>query len=166
MILDIKIYPDKILSKKTKKVGVVDAETKKLINDMVETLYAKRGAGLAANQVGVSKQIIIVDDSRGEGNVKVMMNPKIVRKKGAVIMAEGCLSLPGLEFEIKRPEKIEVEYMDKCGQKQKIKAGDLLARIICHETDHLAGKTMLDRLPLLKRLKMKRKIKREYAGRK
>lgn len=166
MILDIKTYPDKILTKKTKRVGEFDAATKKLINDMVETLYAKRGAGLAANQVGVSKQIIVVDDSRGEGNVKIMINPKIVRKKGEAIMAEGCLSLPGLEFEIKRPEKIEVEYMDKRGQKQKIKANDLLARIICHEVDHLEGKTMLDRLPLLKRLKFKRKLKKEYAGRK
>ena len=75
-------------------------------------------------------------------------------------MTEGCLSLPGLEFEIKRPEKIEVEYMDKRGQIQKIKASDLLARIICHEVDHLDGKTMLDRLPLLKRLKLKRQLKK------
>src|SRR3989339_602284 len=152
MILNIKTYPDKVLTKKTKFVGEINAEIKKLIDDMVETLYARRGVGLAANQVGESKQIIVVDDSRGGGNVKVLINPKIVRKKGTAIMTEGCLSLPGLEFEIKRPEKIEVEYMDKRGQAQKIKANGLLARIICHETDHLNGKTMLDRLPLLKRL--------------
>jgi len=127
---------------------------------MVETLYAKRGAGLAANQIGVSKQIIVVDDSRNGGNIKVLINPKIVNKKGSAIMAEGCLSLPGLEFEIKRPEKIEVEYMDKRGQAQKIKANDLLARIICHETDHLNGKTMLDKLPLLKRLALKRRLRK------
>jgi len=161
MILNIKTYPDKILTKKTKPVGEVNAEIKKLIDDMVETLYAKRGAGLAANQIGVSKQIIIVDDSRSGGNVRVLINPKIVDKKGLAIMAEGCLSLPGLEFDIKRPKKIVVEYMDKRGQAQKIKASDLLARIICHETDHLNGKTMLDKLPLLKRLRIKNQLRKK-----
>ena len=161
MILDIVKYPNKILTKKTKRVGAVDAEIKKLIDNMVETLYAKRGAGLAANQVGASKQIIVVDDSRGEGNVKVLINPKIISKKGAEIMIEGCLSFPGLELEIKRPEKIEVEYFDRRGQAQKIKASELLARIICHEVDHLDGKTMLDRLPLLKRLKLKRQLRKK-----
>ena len=161
MILDIITYPNKILTKKTKRVGEFNAATKKLIDDMVATLYARRGAGLAANQVGESKQIIVVDDSRGGGNVKVLINPKIIRKKGTVIMAEGCLSLPGLELEIKRPDKIEVEFSDKRGQKQKIKANDLLARIICHEVDHLEGKTMLDRLPLLQRLKLKRQLRKK-----
>lgn len=160
MILNIKTYPDKVLTKKTKPVGEVNVEIRKLIDDMVETLYAKRGAGLAANQVGESKQIIVVDDSRNGGNIKVLINPKIVKKRGSVSMAEGCLSLPGLEFEIKRPEKIEVEYMDKRGQMQKIKANDLLARIICHETDHLNGKTMLDKLPLLKRLRLKQQLRK------
>jgi len=161
MILNIKTYPDKILTKKTKPVGEVNAEIKKLIDDMVETLYAKRGAGLAANQIGVSKQIIIVDDSRSGGNVRVLINPKIVDKKGLAIMAEGCLSLPGLEFDIKLPKKIVVKYMDKRGQAQKIKASDLLARIICHETDHLNGKTMLDKLPLLKRLRIKNQLRKK-----
>lgn len=183
MILDIIKYPNKILTKKTKRVGEISVEIKKLIDDMVETLYVKRGAGLAANQVGVSKQIIVVDESRGEGKVKILINPKIVRKKGAAIMTEGCLSLPELELEIKRPAKIEVEYYtltrddktrlrsggasagpafsDKIEnfEKKRIKASDLLARIICHEVDHLNGKTMLDRLPLLKRLKIKRQLR-------
>jgi len=158
MILEIKTYPNKVLTRKTKLVGEINAEIKELVDSMVETLYAKRGAGLAANQIGVSKQIIVVDDSRGGGNVRVLINPKITRKKGSVAMVEGCLSLPGLELEIKRPEKIEVKYLDKRGQAQKIKASDLLARIICHEVDHLEGKTMLDRLPLLKRFKLKRQL--------
>ena len=162
MILDIKTYPNKVLTKKTKPVGEIDADTKKLIDDMAETLYVKRGAGLAANQVGVSKQIIVVDESRGEGKVKILINPKIVRKKGAAIMVEGCLSLPGLELEIKRPEKIEVEYLDKNSRQRELKAEQLLARIICHEVDHLDGKTMLDRLPLLKRLKMKRQLRKSF----
>lgn len=160
MILDILKYPNKVLTRKTKRVVKVDDETKKLIDDMIETLYARRGAGLAANQVGVSKRILLADDSRGNGNLMVLINPKITKRKGVEIMAEGCLSLPGLELEIKRPAKIEVEYQDRHGREKKIKASDLLARIICHETDHLDGKTMLDRLPLLKRLRLKRQLKK------
>ncbi|MBU2036905.1 peptide deformylase, partial [Patescibacteria group bacterium] len=153
MILDIKTYPDKALAKKTKLVGEVNAEIKKLIDDMVETLYARRGAGLAANQVGESKRVAVVDDGQG---LLILVNPKIIKKKGETVMAEGCLSFPGVQLEIKRPEKIEVEYLDKNGQLKKLKTQDLLARVICHEVDHLDGKTMLDRLPLLKRLKMKK----------
>ncbi|MBU2264980.1 peptide deformylase [Patescibacteria group bacterium] len=158
MILDIKTYPDKALAKKTKLVGEVNAEIKKLIDDMVETLYARRGAGLAANQVGESKRVAVMDDGQG---LLVLINPKITGKKGVAAMIEGCLSFPGLELEIKRPEKIEVEYLDKNGQLKKLKTQDLLARVICHEVDHLDGKTMLDRLPLLKRLKIKRQLRKK-----
>ena len=158
MILNIKTYSDKILLKKTKPVGEINAETKKLIDDMVQTLYAKSGAGLAANQVGESKRIAVIDIGTG---LTILINPKIVNKKGSVIMAEGCLSFPGLEVEVARPEKIEVEYMDKRGQKQKTKASDLLARVICHEVDHLDGKTMIDRLALLKRLSIKRQLRKK-----
>jgi len=161
MILDIKKYPDKILTRKTKRVVKIDEETKKLITDMIETLYAKRGAGLAANQVGADKQILVADDSRGNGRVMVLTNPKITKKKGSVTMAEGCLSFPGLEIEVKRPQKIEVDYLDSNGRPKNLKASDLLARIICHETDHLNGKTMVDTLPLFKRLKIKRQLRKK-----
>jgi len=157
MIREIKIYPAKVLSKKAKKVGQIDDEIKKLIDDMVETLYARGGAGLAANQVGELKQVAVID--AGDG-LMVFINPKIISKKGRVVAAEGCLSLPGYEFEIKRPEKIFVEYLDKTGQAQKLKAEELLARIICHEVDHLQGKTILDKLSMIKRLVMKRKIRK------
>jgi peptide deformylase len=160
MILDIKTYPAKILTKKAKKVGDIDIETKKLISDMVQTLYARGGAGLAANQVGVLKQIIVVDETKERNSVKIFINPKIINKKGEVVFIEGCLSLPGLEVEVKRPQKIEVEYLDRRGRQQKIKAEHLLARIICHEADHLNGKTLLGKLPLLKRLKAKRQLKK------
>lgn len=183
MILNIKIYPAKILTKKAKRVGEFDAATKKLIDDMTETLYARGGAGLAANQVGVGKQIIVVDDTRDRSNVKILINPKILQKKGSVVLAEGCLSLPGLEIEVKRPEKIEVEYYalakkdktrfrsngasagpafsDKIEnfEKKRIKASDLLARIICHEIDHLNGKTLLDKIGWWQRRKIKKQLK-------
>ncbi|TSC53862.1 MAG: peptide deformylase [Parcubacteria group bacterium LiPW_39] len=155
MILEIRKYPDKILKKKAKPVGQIDAEIKKLIADMIETLYAKGGAGLAANQVGELKQIAVV--GIGEG-LNIFINPKIIDKKGKVVATEGCLSLPGYEFEIKRPQRIVVEYLDKKGREQKIKASDLLARVICHEVDHLQGKTLLDKLPIFKRLIAKRKL--------
>lgn len=160
MIREIKAYPDKILKQKAKRVGQIDAEIKKLIDDMVETLYAKGGAGLAANQVGELKQIVVVDIGN---DLKVLINPKIVDKKGKIIMAEGCLSLPGYEINVKRPQKIAVEYLDRRGRKQKLCASDLLARVICHEVDHLQGKTLLDKLPLFKRWVIKRKLKKAFA---
>ena len=160
MILEIKIYPTKILKQKAKPVGQIDAEIKKLIDDMAETLYAKGGAGLAANQVGGLKQIIVVDIG---GGLRVLVNPKIIDKKGKAIMIEGCLSLPGYEINVKRPQKIAVEYLDRRGREQKIKASDLLARVICHEVDHLKGKTLLDKLPIFKRWAIKRKLKKVFA---
>jgi len=157
MIREIKIYPNKVLKQKAKRVGALDDATKKLIDDMAETLYARGGAGLAANQVGELKQVAVID--AGDG-LRVLVNPKIIDKKGRVVAAEGCLSLPGYEFEVKRPQKIFVEYLDKSGREQKLKAEDLLARIICHEVDHLQGKTILDKLPMIKRLILKRKLKK------
>ena len=157
MILEIKIYPTKILKQKAKPVGQIDAEIKKLIDDMAETLYAKGGAGLAANQVGELKQIVVVDIGN---DLKALINPKIVDKKGKAVMVEGCLSLPGYEISVKRPQKIEVEYLDRRGQEQKLRASDLLARVICHEVDHLQGKTLLDKLPIFKRWAIKRRLKK------
>jgi len=156
MILDILKYPNKILTRKTQRIVEIDEEIKKLISDMVETLYTERGVGLAANQVGVSKRLIVLDDGSG---LMILINPKIISKRGKIVLPEGCLSFPGLELEIKRPEKIEVEYLDKNGRLRKIKAEQMLARIICHEIDHLDGKTMLDNLSLFKRLKLKRLLR-------
>jgi len=155
MILKIKIYPDKILKTKAKPVGLIDDAIKKLVDDMVETMYAGQGVGLAANQVGAAQQIITVD--AGDG----LINPKIISKKGKQISAEGCLSFPGMDFEgIKRPQAIEVEYKDRRGEQRSLKAQDLLARAICHETDHLKGKTVLDRASLLKRRKYRRQLEK------
>lgn len=158
MILDIKIYPDKILTRKTKPVIDFGAATEELINNMVETIYANRGAGLAANQVGVGKQVVVI--SAGDG-LKALINPKIVGQSGRAVMTEGCLSFPGLELEIKRPVKIEVAYFDKNGRPRTITAVDLTARIICHEIDHLNGRTMLDHLSFWKRLMVAREWKKQ-----
>ncbi|OGZ34731.1 MAG: peptide deformylase [Candidatus Portnoybacteria bacterium RBG_13_41_18] len=157
MIREIKTYPDKVLKQKAKRVGVIDAEIKKLIGDMVETMLTKDGAGLAANQLGELKQVIAVNTVK---SALVLINPKIIKRDGRVVATEGCLSLPGFELEVRRPQKIVVEYLDKSGKGQKLKASDLLARVICHEADHLQGKTLLDKLPLFKRWAIKRKLKK------
>lgn len=157
MIREIKTYPNKTLSKKAKRVGRIDAEMKILIDDMIETMTAKDGAGLAANQVGELKQVAVVNTIDG---VMVLINPKILKRAGRVVAAEGCLSLPGFEMDVRRPQKIIVRYLDKSGQTQKIRAEDLQARVICHEVDHLQGRTLLDKLPLIKRMLVKRKIKK------
>jgi peptide deformylase len=154
MILDIKTYPNKILKQKTKRVEKIDKEIEKLIGDMIETMYAANGAGLAANQVGVAKQILVFDDGKG---LKILINPKISARRGKITAAEGCLSFPGLEISVKRPEKITVEFMDRQGTKKEMKAQGLAARIICHEADHLAGRTIIDNLGLLKKLSARRK---------
>jgi peptide deformylase len=158
MILEIKTYPEKILKQKAKRVDEIDAGIKKLIDDMVETLYVKKGAGLAANQVGEAKQIAVIDF--GEG-LTILINPEILSKNGKLVAAEGCLSFPGLELDIKRPQKILVRYLDKSGKEKKIRAEDLRARVICHELDHLQGKTLLDRVGFFKRIKLKRRLKYE-----
>ncbi len=161
MILEIIKYPNKILTKKTTKVVNFDKELQSLIDNMTETMYAKKGAGLAANQVGVSKQIALVDV--GEG-LNVLVNPKIISQKGKAIAFEGCLSFPDLELEIKRPRKIAVRFQDRNGRIKIIKAQDFLARAICHEIDHLQGKTFLSRIPFLKRIKIKRQLKKNFSN--
>ena len=162
MILPIKTYPNKILKQKTKRVEKIDKEIEKLINDMIETMYASNGAGLAANQVGVAKQILMFDNGKG---LKILINPKISNRRGKVIAAEGCLSFPGLEIPVKRPEKINVEFMDRQGIKKEMKAEGLAARIICHEADHLAGKTILDTLGFIRKLSARRKYLKEIKNR-
>jgi peptide deformylase len=102
--------------------------------------------------------VVVIDTGDG---LRILINPKIIDKKGRIVAAEGCLSLPGYELEIERPQKIFIEYLDKSGRAQRLKAEDLLARVICHEVDHLKGKTILDKLPIIKRLIIKRKIKKE-----
>jgi peptide deformylase len=158
MILDIRKYPDKILTRKTKRVVEFDDDLKKIVDDLVETMYAKDGAGLAANQVGITKQVAAVDTGNG---LVVLINPKIIGRKGKLIGVEGCLSFPGLELQIKRPQRITVKFLDKNGQLKTIKAQDLLARAICHEVDHLNGKTMLDRVSFWKRFKAKKNWKKQ-----
>jgi peptide deformylase len=157
-ILKILTYPDPLLKKKAKKVARVTAEEKKILTDMAETMYLSQGVGLAATQVGIEKQLIVIDI--GEGLVK-LVNPVIVKKRGRDCMEEGCLSVPGIQVKVRRAEEISVRSLDEEGGLSAFEAGGLFARAIQHEMDHLSGRLIVDFLNPIKRLFVKRKSKKK-----
>jgi peptide deformylase len=140
---NIRTDDDEILRKKSKKVEVINERVRTLIEDMKETMYAADGVGLAAPQVGILKRIAVVDV--GEGLVTVI-NPEIIEKNGSCVDVEGCLSLPGRQGEVERPESIKVKALNEEGNEVVIAAEGLFARALCHEIDHLDGVLFIDRL--------------------
>lgn len=161
MILEIKKYPDKILKKKALPVEKIDREILDLIQNMKETMTEEKegkvkGVGLAGNQIGILKRVIVVLTKQGP---KGFINPKILKfSKEKEIGKEGCLSLPGLWLEIKRPRTAEISAIDETGKEIKISAEGFLARVFQHEIDHLDGILFFERLPILQRWKVKRKL--------
>jgi len=151
-MLEIKKYGEPILRKKTRPVEEFDDEIKKLVGFLVQAMYENQGAGLAANQIGLDLCIAAVDTGNG---LKILINPKLIKAEGETVEEEGCLSVPGVFLKIKRPKYIEVEALDRMGQRQIIKAQDLEARAICHEIDHLDGRLIIDKMGLWQRLKFK-----------
>ena len=134
--------PNEILRQKSSKVEKVDKDIQKLMDDMLETMYAAPGIGLAAIQVGIPKRVIVLDISQKEGKKDPMyfVNPEIIDKsKDNSVYEEGCLSVPGQFAEINRPEKCHVKYLDYNGEPKELKAEGLLATCIQHEVDHLEG---------------------------
>ena len=153
--LEIKIYPDPALRKKARLVAKIGDDERKFAYNMIETMRSANGVGLAAPQVGISKRIIVVEDSEGDNRIAlILINPKITRKKGKVKFCEGCLSLPGVSNDVIRPEFITVEALNLDGDMLKINADGLLARIIQHEIDHLDGIMFIDKIGFLKRKKI------------
>lgn len=161
-VLEIVKYPNKILKQKTKIVRGITAETKKLIKNMIETMKKNNGIGLAANQVGVSLRILTValPDENKKITEAVLINPVIQKKSGRVFEEEGCLSFPGLYLKIKRAKYVKVNAVNERGKVITIEGEGLLIRVLQHEIDHLDGKTFIDRLPVLKKLKTIREINR------
>ena len=150
----IVIEPDPILRKKSESIEKVDANLKKLLDDMLETMYAAPGIGLAAVQVGILKRLIVIDISKEKEkkNPLFLINPVITFKsKRSSTYEEGCLSLPGHFAEIERPAECHLNYVDYNGKKQEIKAEGLLATCIQHELDHLDGVLFIDYLSKLKK---------------
>ncbi|HEV2854110.1 MAG TPA: peptide deformylase [Thermoanaerobaculia bacterium] len=161
-ILPIRIYPDPILRVKTRKVEEFDDRLRKLASDMVETMHAAPGVGLAAPQVGSDLRIAVVDISVGEepGVLKVLVNPEIVRREGLETDVEGCLSLPGITDKVDRPTAVTVRAQDLAGKPFELEAVDYMARAVCHELDHLDGILFTDHLRGLRKERVRRQLKK------
>ena len=143
-IRNIRQEGDEILKKKSREVEVIDDKVRELIEDMVETMHKYDGVGLAAVQVGILKQIIVIDIYDENTPIVKLINPKIIKTKGQREVDEGCLSYPNKFAKVRRPEKVVVEGLNENGQKVRIEAVDLLAQALCHEIDHLNGITFVD----------------------
>ena len=161
-LLEIRKYPEKILKQKTVPVETIDSYIHHLIDDMIETMYAARGIGLAANQVGVSKRLCIIDTSGREerSQLIVLINPVIAEKEGSEESDEGCLSIPGYLPIIKRAAKVIVKGLNREGRPIQVEATGLLARALQHEIDHLDGLLIIDRMSPIKREFFKKRYKR------
>ena len=155
-------YGDQVLQTRASDITNITSDTQRLIDDMVETMYASSGIGLAAPQVGLSIRLFIADPSfgRDSDDLVIMINPEIVERDGVQLEVEGCLSLPGFEAQIPRPTRSLVRGLDRHGEPQQVEATGLLARIFQHEIDHLDGSLFLDHLRGLKRELIVRKIKK------
>ncbi len=164
MSLEIRIYGDPLLWKKSKKVADANKSIQSLIDDMIKTMYEHNGVGLSAPQVGMLMRIIIVDVG---GGLTALINPKILSKSGKQIGEEGCLSIPGIYLDVKRAQDIVVEGLNKEGVYMQIEATGLFARALQHEIDHLDGILITERVSK-KRLKSIKaaleKIKKHKGG--
>jgi peptide deformylase len=158
----IRIFPDPVLRVRCAEVEAFDGELSRLVADMVETMHAAPGVGLAASQVGVERRVAVVDLSVGKepAELHVLVNPVIVAREGEEVEVEGCLSIPDFTEKVVRPAVVEVEYRDLEGRPRRLRADDWLARAICHEVDHLDGVLFVDHLRGLKRERARRFLRR------
>ena len=159
-ILEILQYPDPRLTVPAERVEKIDAATRKLIDDMVETMYAAPGVGLAATQVDVHKQIVVIDVSDDRSDLRVFINPEITRREGATVNQEGCLSLPGIYDNVERAESVTVTALDRNGSRFTLNASGVLATCIQHEIDHLHGRVFVEHLSDLKQNRIRAKLKK------
>lgn len=164
-VREIKTYPDPVLRNKTARVETIDDTVQRLIEDMVETMHAAPGVGLAANQVGVPLQVAVIDLSTREEQenrhpLLVLINPEILSTQGSVIAEEGCLSIPEYAEKVKRAARVTVRAQDRRGKPFEIEADGLMAKALQHEIDHLNGLLLIDRLSTLKKDIFKRKYRK------
>lgn len=159
-VLQILHHPDARLRRKAQPVTVFDASLQALIEDLFETMYDAPGVGLAANQVGVSKRLAVMDcaDKGAPPQPIVLINPEILERADEQVMEEGCLSVPGYSDSIKRFNKLRMKALDRHGKPFEIEAEGLMAQAIQHEIDHLDGKLFVDYLSSLKRERLKKKL--------
>ncbi len=164
-ILDILNYPDARLYTVAKPVSQVDAKIQRLIDDMAETMYDAPGIGLAATQVDVHLQIIVIDNSEAKNKLQVFINPKVKTKTGTQEYEEGCLSVPGVYENVTRAETVVIEALDRNGKPFTLEADGLMAVCIQHEMDHLLGKVFVQYLSPLKQNRIKTKMQKMQRGR-
>ena len=162
-VLEIVKYPHPVLAKRCEEVRRIDGEVKKLIQDMIETMYQASGIGLAACQVGVSQKIMVVDVSPmdAEQDLFALINPEVVHEEGEVESEEGCLSVPDCVEKLARKTKIRVRGLTREGKEIEVAAEGILAIALQHEIDHLNGVLILDRISRLKREIYRDKLKKE-----
>ncbi len=163
-ILTILEFPDKRLRTIASEVEQVDAGIKKLVDDMIETMYSAKGVGLAATQVNVHKRVIVMDVSENKDDPICLINPQIIERDGVEESEEGCLSVPGFFEKVSRAEHIKVKALDRNGDSFELEARDLLAVCIQHEMDHLEGKLFVDYLSPFKRNRIKAKLDKIHRG--
>jgi len=161
-VLPIVKYGNDVLRRRAEPVTVFDDPLQKLIDDMVDTMYAAPGIGLAANQVGDPRRIAVIDLSVGKrpGEVHVFINPEVAETAGQIVEDEGCLSVPDFTETVTRPERVRVRFLDRNGKPRELWGEGLMARAMSHEIDHLDGKLFLDRLRGFKRDRIIKKIQK------
>lgn len=162
-LLDIVLYPKDVLATRALEVQEVNDEIRRLVDDMVQTMYDAPGVGLAAPQINVLKRLTVIDvspvdeDGQGERELHVLINPKIVHRQGKILWEEGCLSIPGVYEKVERSERVVVEALNRDGKPFELEADGLLSVCIQHELDHLDGIVFLDRIsPLKRRMALKK----------
>lgn len=159
-VLQVLHYPDERLRKVAKPVAQVTSDTKQIVDDMFETMYAEEGIGLAATQVDIHQRIIVIDVSEERNERLVLINPEILSKCGETGIEEGCLSIPEQRALVPRAEKVSVRALNREGEQFELDADGLLAICIQHEIDHLEGKLFIDYLSPLKRQRIRQKLEK------
>ncbi len=160
-LLPILRYPDPRLKKVAQPVVEIDERIRKLAADMAETMYEAPGIGLAATQVDVHLQLVVIDISEDKSDLRVLINPRIERPEGSHVGEEGCLSVPGIYEKVERAEKVTVHYLDLDGKKCSFTSDGLLAVCVQHEVDHLNGTVFVDHLSQLKQGRIKNKLAKQ-----
>ncbi|EOI6460456.1 peptide deformylase [Vibrio cholerae] len=159
-VLQVLTFPDDRLRTVAKPVEQVTPEIQQIVDDMLETMYAEEGIGLAATQVDIHQRIVVIDISETRDQPMVLINPEIIEKHGEDGIEEGCLSVPGARALVPRAAEVTVKALDRNGQEYQFDADDLLAICVQHELDHLAGKLFVDYLSPLKRNRIKEKLEK------
>jgi peptide deformylase len=160
-LLPILRYPDPRLKKVAAPIFQIDESVRRLAMDMAETMYEAPGIGLAATQVNVHKQLVVIDISEGKDSLLVLINARILAQEGLQEGEEGCLSVPGIYDRVERAERVTVQYLDLDGKEQTLTAEGLLAVCIQHELDHLKGKVFVEYLSQLKQTRIKTKLAKQ-----